>query len=287
MQTVDILALKLETLPSFDVSPILYEALQLLDDPDAQIDDLAELITLDKRLTARLLETAKEHSKRPLTDIHQALKFMGMGSFTMYIAWVAAENELSNCLDSTVFDLLQGPYWPHSQVVAICAHLLAEEVNYPNPDEAFAAGLFHEVGLSILDHVSAESLLEALEVSDPEHCQLIVTSEDQLAGLNHGCLAAEILECWGLPKVIVQAVMNHHEPSKDPQFGPLAAILHLADVAVECERTGLPLGIRLFPLDEQALTKLGLSKNRVLAIAKEARSLFSRAKQGTSFVGRR
>lgn len=284
---MEILALKLETLPSFDVSPILYEALQLLDDPDAQIDDLADLITLDKRLTARLLETAKEHSKRSLTDIHQALKFMGMGSFTTYIAWVAAENELSNCLDSAVFDLLQGTYWPHSQMVAICAHLLAEQVNYPNPDEAFAAGLFHEVGLSALDHVSAEHLLTGLNVEDRSICEQIVTSEDQLAGLNHGCLASEIITCWGLPESVVRAVENHHAPSKDPDFGALAAILHLADVAVECERTGLPLGIRLFPLDEQALTKLALSKERVMSLATEARSLFSRAKQGTSFVGRR
>ncbi|MNY04618.1 putative nicotinate-nucleotide adenylyltransferase [compost metagenome] len=275
--------IKLETLPKLDVSPILYDALDLLDDPNVSVEELAHLISLDPQLAGQLVETTQGHSKRSVEDIDQAIKLMGMGAFTAYIAWFCAENELTNRLHPDIHKLLSLKSWNHSQQVAICSHLLAERLEYPNLPAAFSAGLFHDLGHSLLERFSLEELVDTFKLAP----QLVAPrdhTEDMAVGCNHGYIASAVLEAWGLPPVVLDAVRHHHEPYEAQVDHKLTRIVHLADVAIECHRTRLPFGIALFKTDTALLEKMELSKDALALCAKQTAEIFSKAKTSGHFI---
>lgn len=275
--------IKLETLPKLDVSPILYDALDLLDDPNVSVEELAHLISLDPQLASQLVETTQGHSKRSVEDIDQAIKLMGMGAFTAYIAWFCAENELTNRLDPAIHSLLSLKFWNHSQQVAICSHLLAERLEYPNLAAAFTAGLFHDLTHSLLERFELDDLIAEFQL-DPKLIAPRDHTEDMAAGCNHGYVASKILGAWGVPAIVLDAVRFHHYPNEAQVDHKLTRIVHLADVAMECHRTRLPFGIALFKTDTSLLGKMELSKDALALCAKQTAEIFAKAKTSGSFI---
>lgn len=276
-------AVRLAALPKLDVSPILYDALDLLDDPNVSVEELAHLISLDPQLASQLVETTQGHSKRSVEDIDQAIKLMGMGAFTAYIAWFCAENELTNRLDPTIHALLLGRWWTHHQQVAICSHLLAERLEYPNLPAAFSAGLFHDLTRSLLERFTLPEILEAFEIP-PEQAAPREHTEDMASGCDHGFIASKILEAWGAPPIVQDAVRFHHTPYEAQVDHKLTRIVHLADVAMECHRTRLPFGIALFKTDMGLLEKMELNKDTLALCAKQTAEIFSKAKTSGNFI---
>ncbi len=104
--------------------------------------------------------------------------------------------------------------------VAVLARAVATEIGYPCPDEAYLAGLFHNLG----------QLVRASQ--DPE-------PSDPLAGAgpqdvvghspSEGELGAAILESWGLESFAADAVRFHPEPAARLRDAhPLVQIVHVA-----------------------------------------------------------
>lgn len=276
-------AIKLDKLPRLDVSPILYDALELLDAPSASAAELAELIALDPQLTDQLLATTEGHSKRRVDDLYQAINLMGMGAFTAYIAWFCAENELNNRLDPTIHALLRRKSWDHSQQVAICSHLLAKQLRYPHLPAAFSAGLFHDLAPALLEGYSLEALIPLFEL-DPERVAPRGHADDLTAGCDHGYVASSVLAAWGAPPSVRDAVRFHHYPHEAQVDHKLTRIVHLADVAMECHRTRLPFGIALFKTDVQLLEKMGLSRDALALCTRQTAEIFAKARTSGSFI---
>jgi HD-like signal output (HDOD) protein len=122
--------------------------------------------------------------------------------------------------------------WSHSLEVAAGSRAIteAEEAPRRTSDEAFAAGILHDVGKLILLRNFPEEYAE---------CSRIVTSEGLptwraellVFGASHADLGGYLLGLWGLPRTVVDAIAFHHTPGKagHSEFGPLTA-LHVANV---------------------------------------------------------
>lgn len=118
--------------------------------------------------------------------------------------------------------------WEHAVTVGVAAKMLAARLRSGEPDEAFAAGLLHDVGRLALAERFGETYWDA--VGGPGEHAAIERLESAAFGVDHAEVAGWMLDGWRLPPAVVAAVSEHHadEPSSS-----LARVLRLADRLVE------------------------------------------------------
>jgi len=124
-------------------------------------------------------------------------------------------------------------------------------------EEAFAAGLLHDIGKLLFAANLTEPFGQALALVRAKRGRLWEV-ENQIFGASHAEVGACVLGIWGLPLPVVKAVALHHGPARQggSGFSPLTAV-HAANVLVhetQSESTGgLPPEMDLVYLE-----KLGL-----------------------------
>jgi putative nucleotidyltransferase with HDIG domain len=265
----ELLAVKVKTIP-FPVAPFLKQAAQMLDGPRPDLEAVEELLSIDKQYLQRVINASVANSNHTAEDFEAALKLLGQKPMRDVVAELAEEAQANAVsLEPKVLEILKGPYWNHSQLTAICSHLLAQETGYPSLPQAYTAGLLHDVGRCILTEYDYNELAKALELPLLK-TQVIENAEDQVHGYNHSYVGGAVLEEWKAAPAIIGPIKKHHAPRDADANQRLAKILHLADVAVSCQQAKLPIGITLFPVDRTLLKEPPFNKMPLLEIAAQA-----------------
>ncbi len=147
----------------------------------------------------------------------------------------------------------------HSLGVATTARkIAAATTNVSNLiDDAFIAGMVHDVGKLILAANLRESFETALETSRHEAIPLW-QAELKVFGTTHAEIGAHLLGLWNLPNPIVEAVAFHHQPSEasHKDFSPLTAV-HIANVLHHAQYDDVITS----DYDESYLESVGVSRN--------------------------
>lgn len=101
--------------------------------------------------------------------------------------------------------------WRHSVAVANNALALARHFRMKQEaaDEAFSAGLVHDIGKLIFLKTMRKEFQRALEIAEDEAVPLH-EAEAWVFGAGHEEVGAYLLQLWGLPDGVVEAVMYHH-----------------------------------------------------------------------------
>jgi len=147
-------------------------------------------------------------------------------------------------------------FWRHSLAVGITARLLAMERRLPKPDKFFVAGLLHDVGRLVLLSQAPEWVQAVFELYQRER-MLLRDAEKKVLGYDHQQVAAELLQNWSYPAVLVQAVAFHHTPASS--LAKLdASVVHVADHLVNAMGIGSSGEQFVPPLDDKAWALLGL-----------------------------
>lgn len=106
--------------------------------------------------------------------------------------------------------------WQHSMAIAMAMHTLSrfmpEDIR-PVDDEIFLAGLLHDIGFIVLNHIDPK-------LSDKFHARLAAETlrpaeeiETEILEMSHGELGAELGRHWNLPEAIVAVLRYHHQPA--------------------------------------------------------------------------
>lgn len=270
----DLLMARVDTLPEFSFSPTLNEAMELLDDPAVSLDEVANLLESDRKLAKQFVHQTTYQAQRSVQSVQQAIRLMGLKAVKDFIAATSAEGRSDN-LDPTTVEIMQGRLWAHSQQVAICCQLLAQELKYTNLAQAYTAGLFHDLGKAILNAFAYEEISEAIKLTQAKAVST-TTAEDHALGFNHSYFGAKVLERWGMAPALIEPVRFHHTPHEAVINKRLVRIVHLADVAINCHQTKLPIGISLFPVDKIVLSELQIPRERLMELAAQAADLHAK-----------
>lgn len=118
--------------------------------------------------------------------------------------------------------------WRHSVAVAVAAKLLAEAADY-NPDEAFIAGILHDIGQFIMDQCLAEDYIVVGDYRR-EHGVSLTQAEKALFGIDHGTVGAAAIRMWKLPEPLAQAALFHTSGRVDHHPHRLNDLVHLGNV---------------------------------------------------------
>ncbi|HWH70429.1 MAG TPA: response regulator [Candidatus Sulfotelmatobacter sp.] len=246
-----------EALPSIpDVYFKILEAIQAPSNPTQQI---AEIVASDPALTARMLQLVNSAFfgfAREVSGVDEAVMLLGVGTIRSLVLAMHLFSAF-NVPPSGNSPLHQ--VWSHSGRVAQLARKIVslEGGDAKLQEQAFTAGLLHDIGKLILaDNLSAkylEILAQARQARRP-----LVEVERQELQATHAELGGFLLDLWGLPAPLVEAVALHHEPAcADPvAFGPLTAV-HAANV-LEWELSGSAGDPAAPQLDLEYLRRLNL-----------------------------
>ncbi len=223
------LVTSIERLPSM---PSLYhQVIDALHDPVADLETMADLLACDMGMTAKILQIV--HSaffglQRQLSSPVQALDVLGLDILQAIVlkAQVFTAAEVSPLHDQTLQTL-----WAHSLALATCARELvaSEGGEAAGIDEAYAAGLLHDVGTLVLLSHLPDLYDRSRQLSATQQLS-ICSAELDVIGVTHAQVGAYLMGLWGLSDAIVDALAYHHQPSTCPTqgWGPLAAV-HIAD----------------------------------------------------------
>ena len=231
-RTVNLEVLRsIEKLPS--LSSVVAEFLELSRREYFTAKDFEAVISKDQALVARLLKLANSGlygRPRNIRAIPEAVVLVGLENMKRIVFAVSTEGLTRLSLDNYHYEPSRG-YWMHSTAVGLAARaVVAVLPDKPlHGEEAFVAGLLHDVGKLIVD-----------DFLDPGPGPRVVSldEERQAVGLDHAELAQYILEQWRLPESIVDAIHQHHTPLAQAGVHPGARVLQLAQVLVETWRVG-------------------------------------------------
>jgi putative nucleotidyltransferase with HDIG domain len=118
--------------------------------------------------------------------------------------------------------------WEHAVAVGVATKMLAARLRSGEPDEAFAAGLLHDVGRLVLAERFGEGYWDA--VGGPAEHAAIESRESASFGVDHAEVGRWMLDGWRLPPAVVAAVGEHH--AQHP-VSALARLLRVADRLIE------------------------------------------------------
>lgn len=225
---------KLGQLPAMPT--VVQEVINSFDDPNLEVDSLAQKIGHDQGLSTRVLRIANSSFyglSRQVSSIHDAVVVLGFGnirSLVLAAGFVHAFPQHGEGL----FDRKQ--FWRHSIQVAAAARVLAKYARV-NAETAFTAGLLHDIGQVVLDACLYKAFDGVLQQLASKGGDLHALEREKL-GFDHAMVGAEMAKRWNFPEAIQQAIRSHHE-AVDPAAGALPALIHLANDLAEAQAEGV------------------------------------------------
>ena len=200
---------KLPSLPH-----VLIKLLNACQQDTACFDTLAEIITKDAALSAKVLSVANSPvygKSHQLTSLKQILLFLGLDTIKS-IAITASVQQFFSRYSKEKSRFLKG-FWEHTLYTALVAKSLAKLTSYHNPEEAYLAGLLHDIGKLIFENYSQHEY-SALVYTDTSSDELL-KRENEKYNITHDDIGARLLEVWGITDVISEAVKYHHANTQD------------------------------------------------------------------------
>jgi putative nucleotidyltransferase with HDIG domain len=252
---------EMDSLPSL---PSLYaEILDELNKEDASIQKIADIISKDLGMTTKILQLVNSAFfgvPRHIENPSQAVNLLGLNIVKALVLTLEVFSEFEQSKLNS-FDIEK--LWNHSIMTGELVKRIArvEEADKQLIDDAYMAGLLHDVGkLILIDHFS-DNYKEIINQTKSENITLY-EAETRVLGTSHAEMGAYLLGLWGMADPIVEAVAFHHDPQACPvqTFVPLAAV-HTADALNKTyDEAGKQTNSAISGMDSTYLGTIGLAE---------------------------
>lgn len=216
------------------MSEVATRVLELSQSDGSSTDEIATVITADQALSAKLLRlsnSAYYGFPRRIATIREAVVLLGLQAVR------------SATLASCVMDTMEGTniiksseFWRFSVTVGMLTEVSASATR-TFQQEAFTAGVMHNVGQLALDQQLPDGLREAIKYS-AEHEVTLSLGEQAVLGFTAFELGAALALHWNFPESLADALASHARPAPDS----LAA--HISRARGFAQALGLPDGLR-------------------------------------------
>jgi putative nucleotidyltransferase with HDIG domain len=215
---------KLKPMPA-NVSQILRD----INEPNVSIESLVGKIRLDQVLTAQVLQISNSASlgfSRTFSTLNEAIMQIGLLRLKSILMTSTATGMMRGRL--TGYRYGAGELWQHSLTVGVASEWLAQALGYPNPEQAYVAGLLHDIGKLLLDQAMLSNYDKIADYVQKYQMPLWQV-EEKLIGIDHAKVGGLIAEHWNFPVILVDAIRFHHVPSFARVNQSLPAIVNLAN----------------------------------------------------------
>lgn len=261
-------------LPTLPV--VFQELLTRMQDPDAEVSELAEVIARDQALTAKILKlvnSAFYGRAAQITTISRAVIIMGFQAVRSAALAISVFERFKGLRTSGTTFTLDG-FWRHSIGVSCLAKQAAIVLHVGAPEDAFVAGLLHDVGKLVMLQHFAEDVEDLTRAADEQRLTWR-SCEEMLFPISHDSIGRALFRAWNFPVGVVEAVACHHEPESASRHAELACLVHLADYFSYHMDCGCPGGVGARTHSRDASRLVGLTPDTASEILRRAQEELS------------
>lgn len=222
------------------IPAIFLPLLEMLNAPPDQVklDKVVELVSYDNTITAQCLRVANS----PLfgmTKSPQSIKGAVISLGLRRVETILLTCCLSQAFPAKNWIIDPGVFWRHSLGCAMVCRHFAEKLKGTDADEAYTAGLLHDIGLLVNCLVFPGEFSVAMERAHGLGVPFD-EAERETMGFTHEDTGAALARQWNLGSRYVEVIAHHHAPERSTSAQPLVALVHLCDLL--CRMRGLGYG---------------------------------------------
>ncbi len=211
---------------------VVNKIIHLLGEPNTPASEIAKLISYDPGLTSkvlRMVNSAAYGFQRQISSIQHGIMILGFNTVRGLV------------LSASIFKMFEGrqkgldhqKFWEHSLGTAIAAQLAGKQLGLVDMDDAFSAGMLHDIGKVVLDvyfaseyqRVLSEARLQGL----PCHGAAFLQLEQRILKTTHTSIGGVLASKWKLPLTITEVIQHHHHPEKSKSSEALVYLVALAN----------------------------------------------------------
>lgn len=209
------------------IPTIVSKVISLLDNQEAEPDDVADLILSDQVLAARVIRVVNSplyHANSEIGSVKRALLYLGFKSvrdmiLTSYFIDGFKQKEQP-------FDM--NTFWIHSFSVGAISRRIAAMVGYVDVEKAYLVGIIHDIGKVFLGHYCKEDYGRMLAgISNTSHTTY--EAEYEFFGTSHCEVGLCLAQRWNFPSSYCDVISHHHASEMATEDKMLTAIVSLAD----------------------------------------------------------
>lgn len=247
---------------------------EMINNPRSSARDLAQVITDDQVLTARLLRLVNSSFygfPQRITTVTAAIVLLGFESIRNLL------------LTTSVFDVFAGRQkdrqkarenlWDHSLGCAVAARVIGKHIRHEKIEELFVCALLHDIGKIIAMVYAPEDYDRATLKAEQEN-MLLLDAETDLLAYTHADTGRMLAERWNLPAMVADVIHYHHIPDQAGIYAKEAAVVHLADIFCRALQLGSGGDNRIPSLNSAAWERLSIRKADIESILIEIESAY-------------
>jgi diguanylate cyclase (GGDEF)-like protein len=214
------------SLPSLPV--VAAEVIELTSDPNVSMKKIAQCVQKDQALAGKVLKTVNSSYyglATPCGSIERAMAFLGMNTVKSLVLGFSLV-DVTRLSGTGGFDLMA--HWRRAIVGAVSSRQVAVLTRSADPDEAFMAALFQDIGALACFVALKDGYNTAIKGRD--HIDWPGAERESL-GFTHAEAGAELARKWKLPEAIRAAVNHHHTPDRaDAEHERLVRVVALGSL---------------------------------------------------------
>ncbi|MGY6277043.1 HDOD domain-containing protein [Methylomonas sp. MgM2] len=189
---------------------------ELISDPKADVDELAEIIEIDPVLTAQIIRWASSALygyRGKITSVRDAIiRVLGFNFVLDMALGLAVMAPLRAPKEGVIGTRM---FWIHAlastRLMLKLAKKIPDEVEF-KPEEVFLAALLHNIGFPLFGHQFSAEFEHLNQLINANPNLSIYHLETFAFGVNHALIGAWLMNSWSMPELITDIVYNHHNP---------------------------------------------------------------------------
>lgn len=237
------------------------KVLELSSNPHSSARQLQQVISDDQAMAARILKIANSamySCSRKVKTLTEAIVMLGFNSIRSLVVTSASRNLYLS--SGARMGLKERLLWEHSVGTAFACRLLVQKRHPGLMEEAFLAGLMHDIGKLVLNMHASAQFDEIVQIVYNER-RLFAETEREILGFDHAQVGALLVGKWKLSPLLERSIAAHHDPASFAPDNPLLLYLDLANAL--CRRQGIGF------VHQPELDLAGVASNAILQIPGE------------------
>jgi putative nucleotidyltransferase with HDIG domain len=205
---------------------IALDLMGMLNEPGSSVRTIVEKVQLDQAMISYILKTCNSPLfgvRTQVTSISMAINLLGfsnlksilMSYFMRNLYQLSGKNEIKNLL------------WKHSISVAFFSKNLSPKVG-TDPDEAYLAGLLHDVGKMVLYLDNPVNYAKVIYEVD-HNKKGFIESENELFQFSHADAGFFLMEKWKFSDLLKDVALHHHDCDPLTDKGKIISIVCFAN----------------------------------------------------------
>ncbi|WP_172683847.1 HDOD domain-containing protein [Desulfosarcina cetonica] len=217
----------LPTLPT-----VAMEINRMLQDIETPIERLVTVLERDPSMVLRILRLVNSSFfglKNRVSSLRHAITLLGYGTVQSAVVTISVIDALTLKNAFKGFDITT--FWSHAIGVAVMCRHLADRTRLALAEEAFTAGLVHDIGKVVLINSFPDRFSAILERIQTDRITFFA-AEQALDSWPHTRIGSHLAKRWMLPEMLEKSIQGHHHAVHRADTPPVAGLVRVADILV-------------------------------------------------------